>query len=266
MQADHFKQVSVTKTSRRNRFRLKILRALRPWHRRLGLVSALFILLLVLTGVAINHSDDFGLDQTPVTQSWLLDYYGIPAPTHVAQFSTLDNHNLPALYITDNLLWQNKRVILEGSQTLISAGYAANMLVAIDAQQLYLFDAEGHLQETQSSSTGLPADLLALAVVGDRVWLKTGSGVYQADKQLIDWLRIEPFKPLSWLMSAPQVNAEFIQHARSAHLNWQRVILDLHSGRLFGALTVWLWDLFALALLLVSLSGFWIWYKQKPPR
>jgi hypothetical protein len=256
----------VTKTSQRNRFRLKFLRVLRPWHRRLGLASALFILLLVFTGVAINHSDDFGLDQTPVTQLWLLDYYGIPAPKHVATFSVLDTPNLPALHVTDNLLWQGKRVIFEGTQTLISASYVTNMLVAIDAQQLYLFDTSGHLQETQNSSTGLPTDLLALVVVDNRVWLNTDAGVYQADEQLIDWQLTVPIKSLSWLIPNLQVDAEFIQHARSAHLNWQRVMLDLHSGRLFGSLTVWLWDLFALALLLVSLSGFWIWYKQKPPR
>jgi len=242
------------------------MRILRPWHRRLGLASTLFILLLVLTGVAINHSDDFGLAQTPVTQAWILDYYGIPAPAHVAQFAGLDHANLPALYITDNLLWQGQRAIFEGSQTLISASYAANMLVAIDAQQLYLFDAAGHLQETQNSSTGLPSDLLALALRGDRVWLKTETGVYQADEQLIEWQVVMPNKAITWLIPNPRVDAEFIQHARSANLDWQRVMLDLHSGRLFGALTVWLWDLFALALLLVSLSGFWIWYKQKPPR
>ncbi|WP_351088690.1 PepSY domain-containing protein [Shewanella sp. S1-49-MNA-CIBAN-0167] len=256
----------MNKASRQNSVRLKFMRILRPWHRRLGLVSALFILLLVLTGVAINHSDDIGLAQTPVTQSWLLDYYGIPAPAHVAQFSALDTSNLPALYITDNLLWQGKQVIFEGSQTLMSASYTANMLVAIDEQQLYLFDTAGHLQETQNSSMGLPTDLLALAVVNSRVWLNTKAGVYQADEQLIDWQLMEPIKAITWLIPNPRVDAEFIQHARSAHLNWQRVMLDLHSGRLFGALTVWLWDLFALALLLVSLSGFWIWYKQKPPR
>jgi len=43
-------------------------------------------------------------------------------------------------------------------------------------------------------------------------------------------------------------------------------MLDLHRGRLFGSLTVWLFDLFALALLLVPLSVFWILYKQKTPR
>ncbi|MBB1364026.1 PepSY domain-containing protein [Shewanella sp. SR44-4] len=260
--ADHFKQVSVTKTSRRNRFRLKILRALRPWHRRLGLASALFILLLVLTGVAINHSDDFGLDQAPVTQSWLLDYYGIAPPSHVAQFGVAPT----ALYITDNLLWQNQHMILESNATLISASYVGNMLVAIDAQQLYLFNDLGQLQETQNASTGLPSGLLALAIVDGRVWLNTENGVFQADEQLIDWQAIAPLTVPVWLSESKFVDKEVVNLARSANLHWQRVMLDLHSGRLFGSLTVWLWDLFALALLMVSLSGFWIWLKQKPPR
>ncbi|GGQ25564.1 PepSY-associated TM helix domain-containing protein [Shewanella litoralis] len=252
----------MTKPSR-NSLRIQFLRVLRPWHRRLGLASALFILLLTLTGVAINHSDDLGLDKTGVTQAWLLDYYGIAAPKHVAQFGQTSS----ALYITDNLLWQNQQMILEAADTLISATFASNMIVAIDAQQLYLFDKQGQLQETQGSSTGLPADLLGLAVVDNRVWLNTANGIYQADEQLIDWqLASLPngFNP--WVSANNEIDKAIINRARSANLSWQRVMLDLHSGRLFGHLTIWLWDLFALALLMVSLSGFWIWLKQKPPR
>ena len=252
----------MTKPSR-NSLRIQFLRVLRPWHRRLGLASALFILLLTLTGVAINHSDDLGLDKTGVTQAWLLDYYGIAAPKHVAQFGQASS----ALYITDNLLWQNQQMILEAADTLISATYASNMIVAIDAQQLYLFDKQGQLQETQSNSTGLPAALLGLAVVDNRVWLNTANGIYQADEQLIDWqLASLPNGFNAWVSANNEIDKAIINRARSANLSWQRVMLDLHSGRLFGHLTIWLWDLFALALLMVSLSGFWIWLKQKPPR
>ncbi|MGI2171604.1 PepSY-associated TM helix domain-containing protein [Shewanella sp. MF05960] len=252
----------MTKPSR-NSLRIQFLRVLRPWHRRLGLASALFILLLTLTGVAINHSDDLGLDKTGVTQAWLLDYYGIAAPKHVAQFGQTSS----ALYITDNLLWQNQQMILEAADTLISATYASNMIVAIDAQQLYLFDKQGQLQETQSNSTGLPADLLGLALVDNRVWLNTANGIYQADEQLIDWqLASLPNGFSHWVSAKDEIDKTIINRARSANLSWQRVMLDLHSGRLFGHLTIWLWDLFALALLMVSLSGFWIWLKQKPPR
>lgn len=247
----------------------KLARALRPWHRRLGIVSCLFILLLVVTGVAINHSQALQLNQSPVQQAWLLDYYGIATPQHIAQFGS----EAQPLFITDNRLWLGREPILEAQSQLISAVFLPNLLIAIDNNQLYLFDSQGHLQETQNSSTGLPKGLEALAVESlpldaahtetiNRVWLKTTSGYYRADESLIDWIPEQPLAPLRWVISADPVDADMIQYARSANLNWERVMLDLHSGRLFGAYAVWLWDIFGLALLLVSLSGLWLWIKQ----
>jgi uncharacterized iron-regulated membrane protein len=43
----------------------------------------------------------------------------------------------------------------------------------------------------------------------------------------------------------------------------ERVILDLHSGRFFGKLGPWLFDIAALLLILLSLSGAWIWLKRR---
>jgi uncharacterized iron-regulated membrane protein len=41
------------------------------------------------------------------------------------------------------------------------------------------------------------------------------------------------------------------------------VILDLHSGRLFGRIGVWLFDIAAILLILLALSGTLIWMKRK---
>jgi hypothetical protein len=48
---------------------------------------------------------------------------------------------------------------------------------------------------------------------------------------------------------------------QSQFLNWERVILDAHSGRLFGNLGVWFMDIVALMLILLSVSGIYIWLK-----
>ncbi|KZK70447.1 peptidase [Shewanella baltica] len=253
--------------------RYKLARALRPWHRRLGILSCLFILLLVVTGEAINHSQALQLNKSPVQQTWLLDYYGITPPHHIAQFGS----QVQPLFVTDNRLWLGYEPILEAQSQLISAAFLSNLLIAIDNDQLYLFDSQGHLQETQNSSTGLPKGLEALAIESftldatrlatvNRVWLKTTSGYYQADENLIDWIPAQPLAPLHWVTPKDSVDADLIQYARSANLNWERVMLDLHSGRLFGAYAIWIWDIFGLALLLVSLSGLWLWVKQTKPR
>lgn len=257
------KKRRLSKLVRHKSLRIKLLRILRPWHRRLGVTSALFIFILAITGVAINHSQDLNLADIPVTQGWLLDYYGIENPGHVAQFGTRDR----SLLITDNLLWLENQQIFEAPGTLISATTVGRFVVAIDSRQLYLFDRDGQLQETQNSSTGLPGDLQAMAVSAEGLlWLKTNSGYYKADEQLLDWTLVSPAAPLMWLEPQTPIDPDVMQMARSAHLNWQRVIVDLHSGRLFGAFTLWIWDLFAIALLLVSFSGMWIWLKQTPSK
>jgi hypothetical protein len=45
-------------------------------------------------------------------------------------------------------------------------------------------------------------------------------------------------------------------------ISWQRLLLDLHSGRWFGAYGVWLVDLAAVILLFLALSGCWIWFSK----
>lgn len=257
----------------------KFARALRPWHRRLGIFSCLFILLLVVTGVAINHSQTLQLNKSPVEQIWLLDYYGIAPPQYIAQ---LGSETQP-LFITDNRLWLGREPILEAQSQLISAVFLPNLLIAIDNDQLYLFDRQGRLQETQNSSTGLPKGIEALGIeslssdtssldtsssdtIGaaavNHVWLKTSAGYFRADENLIDWIPEQPSAPLHWITPAGIVDADVVQFARSANLNWERVMLDLHSGRLFGAYAVWIWDMLALALFLVALSGLWLWLKH----
>lgn len=251
-----------------HKFKQKLQRQVRAWHRRLGVLSCLFILLLVVTGIALNHSSQWQLGKTAVLQPWLLDYYGITPPHHLAQFGT----SQAALLIADNRLWLDKKPILEAQHPLISATYVADFVLAMDRQQLYLFDRQGHLQETQDSSTGLPSDLEALGLESVpqeagtgtvmRVWLKTAAGDFQADEQLLNWTQGEPLASVTWVAPAPTVDPQWVLFARGSHLSWERVLLDLHSGRLFGAYALWLWDIVGLALAFIALSGLWLWLKK----
>ncbi|MGS0729088.1 PepSY-associated TM helix domain-containing protein, partial [Shewanella sp. 0m-11] len=51
-----------------------------------------------------------------------------------------------------------------------------------------------------------------------------------------------------------------------SRLTWERVLLDMHSGRFFGSLGPWIMDLVALSLLIMAFTGCYIWLQQKPPR
>ena len=48
-------------------------------------------------------------------------------------------------------------------------------------------------------------------------------------------------------------------------LTLDKVVLDIHTGRFFGSAGEWLMDIAAIALLLLSASGLYMWYR-KPER
>ncbi|UJF20978.1 PepSY domain-containing protein [Shewanella sp. OMA3-2] len=153
---------------RRQGVKYKILRALRPWHRRLGILSSFFILLLAVTGVAINHSQDFNLDIAQVKQAWLLDYYGINAPQKITVFCIASTTGLNAespsqcktqVAATDSQLWLKDKLILESQLPILAVTRVGDSLVAIDTRHVYLFSAAGELYETQGPSTGSPGHI-----------------------------------------------------------------------------------------------------------
>ena len=53
------------------------LRRLRRWHRGTGLFLLLWVLLVAVTGVALNHSAGLGLDKLRLTSPLLLRLYAI---------------------------------------------------------------------------------------------------------------------------------------------------------------------------------------------
>ena len=249
-------------TRRHPSFRVKLLRQLRPWHRRIGIFSTLLVIFIAVSGVLINHSNDLSLDSAQVKQSWLLDYYGIKAPTEISLFQQTPHK----LFSAGNQVWLDSQLILETNSLVLGVTAYNDMLVAVDASHLYLMSAQGELLETQDSATGLPAHIQAIGLQ-QNLWLKTQSGMFIADSDLIDWSESQPLTAIPWVNALENAdNSAIAEQIRSSRLHWERVLLDLHSGRFFGSLGPWLMDLVALALIIMSLTGCYIWLQQKPAK
>ena len=56
----------------RNKSRARLLRSLYMWHRWLGLAAAAFVILLSLSGLLLNHTEEFALDSRHVSNGALL--------------------------------------------------------------------------------------------------------------------------------------------------------------------------------------------------
>lgn len=235
-------------------------RTLRRWHRRFSLTVVAFIVLLTITGVLINHAHHLELDKVAVKQTWLLDWYGIGNPQPVAMVSSDDGQ----LAYTENLAWLGKNTILRADAPIQQGISTANGWFIASHNKLHWFTPQGRLIDTLGVDSGLPVpvDKLGISAEGNLA-VSSISQIYIVDSDVISWQPVSADTPIIWSSPKPATSADYNLLFRSAQLDWQRVLLDLHSGRLFGSLTIWLWDLFALIVLSMAISGIWLWLKKK---
>lgn len=236
-------------------------RRLGAWHRRLGLGAAVFLILLIASGLLLNHSHRLGLDRSYILSPWLLDWYGIRTPTEPRGVA-LGAHwvsELDGRIYFDGHELSSLRGRLNGAVALKDT-----VAAAVDGD-VWLLTSDGAVIEQLGAAQGVPSGLRALGVDhGGRLVAQAAQGYYAADGELSKWRRIAP-QAVNWARPTeipPELSAELIRQYRGRGLSVERVLADLHGGRLIGEIGVWLVDLTAIACLGLALSGLWLWARR----
>ena len=241
-------------------FRVRLLRTLRPWHRRIGIISSVLVLLLTLTGLALSHSRELNLSQGVYWQ-WLQDYYGIGAPEDVKVWQAQ-----PLAGSSQGLAWIAGTPLAEQTDEILAIAPFEGKWLLLTRNSLTILSQDLAVLETQTELTGLPPQINAMAVEPGSVWLKTSQGQYRSDSELLDWQAATSLVTLPWIkpLEGTKIQTQqLLGDIRASRLSWHRILLDLHSGRIFGAAGSYLMDLVAIALLLLAVTGLIIYLKQK---
>ncbi|MBL4900163.1 MAG: PepSY domain-containing protein [Colwellia sp.] len=245
----------------------RLIRHLREWHRKLGIIAAFFIIFLSITGVALNHTTTLSLAHKPINNIWLLDHYGITPPNDIRFYQQ------SSLQVTNNLVWLNGKLLLESSTDIVSAGVMSakissdttvDVLIIASQANLYLYNNQGDLLDQLGMEAGIPEGIEALSIENDMVIVKTSSGYYQSDSDFLYWQAISPLLEPVWITAQSSSLQEKQQASlayRAQFLTLERIILDAHSGRILGLVGVLFMDAVAILLILLSLSGVYIWVR-----
>jgi hypothetical protein len=241
--------------------RAKLLRSLFIWHRHIGLASALFVILLTLTGLLLNHTDDLALNSRHVQSPLVLDWYGIKAPD--AMFSYTAGSGT-VTEVGTQVYW-NTTPIPQVSTPLLGSVEAHGLVIIGAGEQLLLFTPDGELIERLDNSAGIPTGIQSLGrnAAGDLV-VKTAHGIYQADSSILKWHETAD-AALTWTVPVdppPALRAALQRAYRGTGLTLERVLLDIHSGRILGSRGVYVVDAAALLFLLLASSGVWLWRRH----
>lgn len=227
------------------------------WHRRLGAVVAVLVCMLAVTGILINHSQDMGWHRKPVFSTVLAWLYGIPRGPVEHGFAVADH------WITQagDRLYLDTRAVHVCSEPLLGAVALDDMLAVLCGARLSLLDGQGGLIE---QLTNVPAQPRALAVQEGRLLLETGSGTFAYRDDSGEWSALETsVKPAHPRPLPPALREQLVRRNPVPGLSWERVLLDLHSGRLFGKVGVLVVDLVGVATALLAFSGLLTWVGRK---
>lgn len=237
--------------------------AIRNLHRSIGAVAAVFVLLMVLSGLAINHSNGLRLDQRHVSNPYLLGLYGINAPADMRSFRLDDDW----LSLAGSWLYFNQAAVAEVSGGL-GAVASGDWIVVAGRDELLLLSRQGELVERLAWQDAGTAGIESIGLAGDdRIVVASAGALWLADEELLDWQRLDDTTvAVQWSMAAPTPAAlqqHISRHYRGDGLNVERLLLDLHSGRAFGPLGVLVYDLLALATGFLALSGLVLWFRSR---
>ncbi len=232
------------------------------WHRKVGITAAFFVMLLVVTGLLLNHTDKLNLQNIFVQSEKLLEWYHIQPKGEIKGFS-VDQHWLTQI---DGRLYFNQMELADHIEDLYGAVRRNDGFVVALDDSLLILTLSGELVERLSGSEGVPAGIqsIGLSEDGDIV-IKAAHGDYIADLDTTEWQEQEGLV-VSWSVAnaiPEKLSEQLLRLYRGKGLPLERVIIDIHSGRILGQAGVLLVDFMALLFLLLAMSGVWMWYKYR---
>lgn len=234
------------------------IRIIRRWHAKVGVTAMLYLVFLVFSGWALNHTEALRLDEREITAPWLMRWYGIQAAAPNNGYALGDAY----------FAWSGEKWAL-GSRLLAAAGglpvgavSAEGIHYIATAGTVYLFQADGQLLDKLESQSLPAAPILALGKAGDRIVIKTPSAIFVTTDGM-SWQR-GATTGVTWsaAQSLPGEVKQQLAETLAPGLSVQRILLDVHSGRIFGRYGIYVVDLLGLALLTLGMSGLWIYWRS----
>lgn len=213
----------------------------------------------------INHSHSFGWDRSPVRVPWLIRHYGITLPSVDSGYS-IGSHWLTQ--VGETLYWNTLSVAActqpFSGAILVNAMQGGEMqghttIAAQCGNGMLLLTGDGQFIETLLNQ---PEAISAIGLQGTQLVAKGADANYAVDLENGTWHNTSSLQPIAWRQAQPlpaEIQHDLEQYNIAPDLTWERILLDFHSGRLFGNLGSFLVDLLGVSLILSAITGWWIW-------
>lgn len=233
----------------------------RRTHRIIGVSSLAFLILITLSGLLLNHADSLGLSRYAAGPI-LLRIYGIEAPPVDSAFET----GTVVFATSSGMLFANGEELVSNVADLSGAIQFDGGLVVATSNEFLLTTNDARLVERFAPEPS--AHITKLGTDGRRVLALLQDEVFEFDsvQMSLSPAMQNDGDDITW--SEPTIlskeQAERIGTAGLAQtMNWERVLIDLHSGRILPTVGRYIADIAALCLLYLCISGLVLWTRRR---
>lgn len=242
---------------------------LRDWHKRVGLFAFLFMGWLGLSGILINQSPSWGYDTDRIYWKPVMWLYGLK-PEPPQQGYSAGGYWLAQT--PEGTVLDARPLLPPVPQPLgVVAGGTAErpLLFVANAQHIAVVTPDGARYDELRSPI-LPVETIRrLGSVADA---PGAIAVQDLDAfQSLDggttWSPVDPAR-VSWVQAEalPETERErLIPHSRP-FVTLEHVLVDAHSGALFGRGGVYVINAVGCASILLAISGIWMWWRTSRRR
>lgn len=237
-------------------------------HRRFGLAAFIIIIVICVTGILLNHTEEFALKDRFIESHWLKSWYGIEVEGEASIYPVVINQAQYHVASLEEHLYVNNQLISQNAGMIVGAVTAADLIIVSTPTDLFLVTPQAELIEKMSLSSFIASDIEKIGVgASGLVLLSSAENVYTSRDDFLSWQPFDTQVDDAQWSEAASVSTLELEELKSHHLaksiDWERLVLDLHSGRIFGQWGVWLYDITALVIIFLSISGCWAWYKKR---
>lgn len=235
--------------------------ALKRWHRRIGVTAALFVILLAFSGFSLNHPELLELDRLVVRSPLVLGWYGIKLP------DVINGHAVGAHWVSQvgGKVFLDTVPLTSCRGELVGAVEIGGEMAVACAGELLLLSAAGELQDRIDATYRLPVPVGALGARDGQLLLRAQGKTFRVEPEAPSFTALNGTEP-AWSVATPlppALVAQLAPQAAGDAITLERLVLDIHSGRILGHWGVYWMDGVAVLMVLLALTGLKAWRREQ---
>lgn len=235
----------------------------RRLHRWLGIVLLIPLVVACVTGMILNHTVDLDLSNRNTVSAWIQARYGMNLEGEPQAFG-LDGKAYAATW--DGRIF-HRSALIDDNSPLAGAVPLRDGTAVVTSSAVHYFGLDGELVET-IGSVSIPATPISRAgrTPDLTLVLDTPSGIFTSDENLISFAESSDDQETAWsaVVTPSKSDLNTWKTAFSGDgIPLDRVILDIHSGRIFGSVGKWIYDITVIGVLILSATGFVLFLRAR---